>query len=280
MMKSNYQLVLSLEVSHSYYENNACSCLEFIPQKATVELQKKYGFRMRYKTNGFELYANTAGPIVKLLQYIIYVANDASFEYTITSKDSNFMMFTELPLDQQGSLSYDTGFGQNVYDNEVLTLQEQILNVNTSALGSLKISLIDILKCRNIAGAAQMQINYTARATQWQYYVINKSSVQLNNPAVAGTPDIIFDGPAAVTIATGQAALLFTSGSNLIPLTDYPKYKFDLVNNSSVALGTKSSQRKAGKVIFKGLPNPQPSRIGSVVVNGKGQLSSPIYLYI
>lgn len=280
MMKSNYKLILGLEVNHSYYENNVCNCLKFIPSKATAELQKKYSFIIRYQTNGFELYANTIKPAGEFLQYIIKVSEDAFFEYTITSNDSNFSLFTELPVNQQGSLNYDTGFKQNLYDKEVLSLQAQILQANTLALGSLKISLNDVLKYQNDDGVLNMQINYTARATQWQYYVINKSSVKLNNPSVTGNPDVAFEAPVEVTIATGQAALLFTSGNNLIPLSEYPKYKFDLVNNSTAIPDNKISQKKTGKLIFKNLPNPQPNRIGSVVVNGKGQISSPIYLYI
>jgi hypothetical protein len=144
----------------------------------------------------------------------------------------------------------------------------------------LKISLSDILKYQNKDGALQMQIEYTARATQWQYYIINRSLVKLDNPAVTGKSDIAFEGPANVTIATGQAALLFTSGKNLIPLSECPKYKFDLVNSSGATQDNGSRSKKAGKIIFKGLPHPQPGRFGSLIVNGKGQVSSPIYLYI
>jgi len=240
--------------------------------KATAELSKRFGLKRRDTINGFELYADTSGTIPAFLNYISNTTRATYFDFDMETTDDAFRTFTESPLGWLGQFVYDSQSESNTNNEGVTQLNADISpDFNAKCIGSLKINFGDLIK----QPYAQFVISYTARATQWQYFIINRSAVKLDNPAISGKNEIRFDGPEAVTMDNGQKAILFTSGSNLLPLSKVSGLRFDLVNNSVQA----DSQKSSSKIIFKGLPNPDPTRIGTV--NGQAsQLASPMYVYI
>jgi len=194
------------------------------------------------------------------------------FDFEIETSTPAFTLFTDLPMGQLSQLAYDSHNKANTRLGPAIQL-----NVNmtpcTSApyLGTITIYFDDIIK-----GYTQYAINYKARSTQWQYFVINKSAVQLENPAISGKTPVSFDGPSSVTVGNGQQAMLFTSGDNLLSLSEVPKYKFDLVNKPVRQTGASSSP----KVIFKGLPSPDPRRSGVNTGAEDNMVVSPMYVYV
>jgi hypothetical protein len=131
----------------------------------------------------------------------------------------------------------------------------------------------------DLVASPAFEIRFSARATQWQYYIINRSAAQLDNPSITGKAGIPFEGPTEVTIASGQQALFFSTGENLLPLSLSPKYRFDLVNTAATDNGS-AARKSNAKVIFKGLPDADPKNIGIVRINGNTQVSTPIYVYV
>jgi len=274
MMQSNFKIVFKVETSHTYFEKNSCNCLHFEPGPVTKSLIKRFGLVIAKQVNGFEFYANPVNAVSLLLNYIKAATGATFFDFDIRWDDANFSHFTELPLNWVGQLVYDSHSAANINNAGVIQLAESFSDsAGTPYNGSLTIHFDDILK-----GDTQFSINYTARATQWQYFVVNKSAVPLSNPAVTGKTSIVFNSPENVTMENGDQALLFTSGDNLISLSQVPKYKFDLVNYTSGATND-AAQRASPKVIVKGLPNPGAQQI-SIAKGDKGQVSSPMYVYI
>jgi hypothetical protein len=281
MIRSNFQMMFKVEVFHSYFEQGICNCLRFKPGATTTGLLKRFDFKIRNKINGFDFYSNSRYTITAFLQYIQTSTNQTFFDFEIESNDPNFHLFTELPVDWVGQLFYDSQASVNMHQDGVVELGQSLSeNANITSLGNLTVHFDDILKFGPGNKCAQFAINYKARSTQWQYFVINKSSIQLNNPAIGGKADIGFNGPENVTIENGERAILFTSGDNLIPLSKVPTYKFDLVNRPALNGNDPPKRASAPKIIFRGLPNPDPKRIGIVNVNSINQVSSPIYVYV
>jgi hypothetical protein len=281
MIRSNFQIVFKVEVLHSYFEKDVCNCLRFKPGIVTGRLLKRFDFRIRNKINGFDFYTNSRDNIAAFLQYIQTSTNQTFFDFEIENNNSNFYFFTELAVDWVGQLIYDSQADSNVYQEGVVQLAQSLSeNVSATSLGNLTLHFDDIVKFRVNNGYAQFTITYKARATQWQYFVINKSAVQLSNPAIAGKTDIEFNAPENVIIENGLQAILFSSGDNLIPLTEVPNYKFDLVNRRPLNHNDSPKKASAPKIIFKGLPNPDPKRIRVVKINNTNQVSSPIYVYV
>jgi hypothetical protein len=281
MMQSNNKIAFSVEVLHTYFENGICDCLLFVPSASTMNLLKKFGFNIRNQINGFEFYINAAKPMSPLFNYIGQTTGQNYFDFQMVTTDTEFTLYTDISTDWLGQLMFDSQSGSNKYDGGIVLLGENLSSEqDVSSIGNLKIYFEDILKYQNENGFAAFEIQLTARSTQWQYYVINKSAVQLDNPSIIGKTGISFEGPENVTIQSGQKALLFSSGDNLLPLSEVPKYKFDLVNTPKTN-GAESTKKKSGsKVLFKGLPNPDSKNIGIVNVNGKTQASSSMYVFV
>lgn len=277
MSQTNYQPVFKVEVSHTYFDKNICRCLCFKPGPVTSSLLSRFGIRKRDNMNGFDLFINSRTPLPEFLGYISNTTGSSFFDFEIETIAPAFNLFTELiPTNWVGKLVYDSGSELNTNENGQILLGASLSPGGTSFLGSLTIHFDDIIKTAN-QGFAQYAISYTARATQWQYLVINKSAVQLDNPAISGKAGINFIGPQNVTMDNAEQALLFTSGDNLLPLSEVPKYKFDLVNNTARQTGQKPS---SAKVIFKGLPSPHPSRIAFDKAGNTGRIVSPMYVYV
>lgn len=276
MIKGTFTQIFGLDVYHTYFTGDICTCLEFIPDASTSALMRKYDFKMRPGVNGFDFFFNGTGSPAELLNYIAAATGQNYFEFTITSRNDAFLLFTDLSLDWLGQLTFDSSSPENQNTNGTIVLAEQLIPCAlASDPGMVKIYFADILA----NNTPTFEIRLNARATQWQYYIVNNSTVVLDNPSIAGKPSKPFTGPEPVTIPTGQRAILFSS-DDLLPLSEAPKYKFDLVNTSSAGNPQPVKKTSGGKIIFKGLPNPDPGNVAAVVINGKQQTASPIYVYV
>lgn len=280
-MIQSYKMIFSLGVFHTYFENGICTCLHFSPASSSSALLKRFGFKMRQQVNGFDLFCNTTGNIPSLFSYMTSAGGQDYFEFTMTSSNRAFPLFTDLPSGGPGQLIFDSGSASNQFVNGAVLLAGSTLSMPVvTETGSLKIYFSDIMKFQDAAGSTAFEIRFKALATQWQYYIVNKSAAQLDNPSISGKPGVSFEGPENVTIPSGQQAMLFSSGTNLLPLSEVPKYKFDLVNNPATGNPSPAKKIPGGKIIFKGLPNPDPGNTGFIMLNGKKQSSSPIYVYV
>jgi hypothetical protein len=277
MIQSNYIKTLGIAAYHTFFDSGKCNCLHFIPNHKTDKTLKKFGFKMNSVSNGFDLYSNTKSSLSELLDYISKTTQQNYFEFDIKCSNPNFILFTTLPINWIGAVTYSSQDPKNQSSNGKIVLNQTLENKPVSThFGHLKIYFEDILKEQTSHDSVLFEINFTARATQWQYYFINKNAVQLNNPSITEKENIQFDGPQNVTIQTGESALLFTSNKTYITLSEKPKYKFDLVSSSASA----NQNNTKPKIIIKGLPCPDVSRVGIIENSGKNEVASPMYIYL
>ncbi|WP_163411040.1 hypothetical protein [Flavobacterium ajazii] len=277
MIQSNYIKLFTTLVYNTYFDNGKCNCLHFVPNHKTEKILRKFGFKINKISNGFDLFSNTTSSLSSLFDYISKTTTQNYFEFDIKCSDPNFILYSALPINWLGEITFSSQDNQNQDNNGVIALNPTL---ETKAMapyfGCFKIYFDDILKNQNTT-PLQFEISFKARTTQWQYYFINKNSIPLNNPAITEKGAIQFEGPQQVTLQTGEKALLFTSNNTNIQLSEKPKYKFDLINKSPPNQSGQTSSNN--KVIIKGLPIPDVSRM--IVENGKeNQVASPMYIYI
>jgi len=273
--------VFSLEVFHSFFEEGKCNCLVFNPSPATLKMLNKSGFLQKNKLNGFEMYFQSDTTLSQTLGYLNSVSGSRNFfEFEIVNKNPDFYFFTELPVNWLGQLVYNSQTGAVVQEEGGVQLDPEFLKQESRPrFGTLRIYFETILNSGIETNVTAFRIVYQARATRWNYYIVNQSSLQLSNPGIFGKSGINFEGPKTTTIQTGQSALLFSSGEELLPLSERPKFKFDLVNRAEPGNG-KNAKSTPAATVFKGLPNPDPGCIGIEQINGKKLVTSPIYVYI
>ncbi|GGB79254.1 hypothetical protein GCM10007424_19270 [Flavobacterium suaedae] len=270
MRKSNYIPVFSLSVSHSYFADGICRGINFQPCGTTLLLTDRYNFKYRSLPDGFAWYAGTADTLEQFLNSIAKTIGQTYFEFEITVTP-NFYNYTTLP---------ENTINEQVYNSNNAT--DNILNsVSTgesgNCFGKLIINFDDILKVNTTENPASYIIQFEAKKTQWQYYIINRSKVECNNLAITGKENITFQGPDTITTAGGEQAILFTSGDVLIPLKEKPEYSLSLISQPEQ---TNSKIKSSNKIIYKGLPTPTPDNIGFAKGNKLDSIASPMYVYI
>lgn len=274
-MIEKYQQFFQLDVFHTYFQKEICRCLAFNADVETERLMKRFRFIIRRKINGIGLYGNAAQEPAQLFNYIKQATGLTAFCFEIRTNNPDFNFFTEVPSNWVGQFLYDSN--HNSAEADTVNLTPQLAgNAGTLCFGKVTLRFADILKFSTSTGFANFVIQYKARATQWQYYIVNTHKTSFQNLRIIGKEPIDFEGPENVTIATGQEALLFSSGSNLIPLSEEPIHKFDLVNWPSSA----ENAATAPQLIIKGLPTPIPEWIGRITGKANEQLSSPMYVYL
>jgi len=281
MIKDGYSMIFSVEVLHSFFEKKVCDCLLFEPAEITEKVMKRFGFIIRKKTNGFALYCNTSQLLSVFFEYIKKATFENSFDFTINTNDESFWLFTELPQGPEGQIAYSSEKNCGVDKEGIVTLQPSFSQTKKGVVGNMRICFDDILFYKKENDQANFRIEFQSRSTQWQYYVINKSSVHVENPAINGKLNISFDGPVNVNIPTGEKAMLFTSAEELLPLSQKPTFQLDLINNKTVeGENERAGPKSARKILFKGLPWPDPGGIGLIELNGRQIFSSPMYIYL
>lgn len=271
-MNSLYNIIFSIEVFHEYFENGICKYIEIQPNKATEKTINRYGFKINRNENAFEFYSNVPKNISDYLNYIQANSEQDCFEFDLTSSDSNFTLYTELPTNWTNIFFYTSS--DTVYENQKIVLTAaSIPNSSSVNIGSVKIYFKDIIALLNTNNKRNYTIKYESRATQWRYYIINKSEMPLNNLEIVSKIPVAFEQSITVTLQNGHKALLFSSGGNYMKMSEIPKQKFDLVDKSTIG-------NQKGKTIFKGLPNPRPKNIGLDEGNKEKIVTSSMYVYI
>lgn len=278
MIKAN--LLFMIAAFHPYYSDEICRCIRFKPGPVTADLQSKYGFLLRNTGNGFDLYANNSGNPSSLLNYIINTTGYSFFDFVFETTDPAFYLFTALPADWKGELTYDSRYTKPVPGTNKIKLTEQLTeNKSIQAAGNIQIHFNDLIPFLNTNTVVEYNIRFTARVTQWQYFIVNKNAVPLSNPFIKGNVDFEFEGPETISIPSGQEALFFNSGKHLLPLCEKPGYKFSLLDHTGKdQIITPKSTRN--KTVLRSLPSPDPSRFEFVEIDGSKQFSSPMYIYI
>lgn len=267
MNPSNYILILSVSISHSYFHEKIDSSLKFQPSALSKALMSRFRIVFRQSKNGLELYGPAGESIEVILEAISHATEITSFDFDFNSSDPNFYVYTELPIDWAGQLVYSSDNELNRTENEHIILYPSFIErQNETRLGQLRIEFIDLLRLSNTGNPASFHISFNSRSTQWQYYIINKGPISSDTIYINNDADIQFDGPVTVTLQNGEEASLFTS-KILIPLSDVPKHIFNLINNG-------------GEIILRGLPQPNKQQISISENTGNTIVSSPMYVYI
>lgn len=270
-MRTAFHILFSIQVLHEYFENEICNCLVFTPTQQTLLLINKYQFKINQSNNGFSLYSSNCNT-TDYLNYITSKTDTNYFEFDVTTTNSNFNSFTDVPTDIIGQFLFSSQ--QVIIKANTFVLENNYsTTTSTNKVGTIKIYFEDIIKLLDSQMTINYEIHFDARATQWCYYIINENHLSLTNPEIASKHNISFEQAKTVTIENGKQALLFSSGKNLIKMSNNAKYKFDLVDKS-----VKTNQ--TGKVIFKGLPNPNPKYIGIEMEGEDKTITSPMYVYI
>jgi len=272
-MRTQYKKVLQLDVFHSYFKDGKVRHLEFKPSAETQQVFTKYGILLRNEVSAFKLYSSKEGGVEDLLGYILNNTETESFDFTISTSDTNFYNYTELPLNWVGQMDYSNDADENTQNENALILKSSASEkMATAFFGTVKIDLKK-LKSQLSNGEVNYEIHFEARKTQWNYLII--ASKEMEGLSITSKTDLSFEGPTEVVLQNGSKALKFTSGNVLIPLKEDAQLRLDLVQKLELPGGGETTE-----IILSGLPNAGPERIGILEIEGSQVASSEMYIYI
>lgn len=275
MTVNTYIPLFKVNISNAYYKGTTVEPLRYTPSSDTTMLLSKFSMRYQNISGGLIFYIATQEPLIQFLKYVERVTDMPSFSFTGTAVNPDFYQFTDLPINQTGTVYFDTENEENQPTHDGLSLKGVFKPMPTATnVFDLKVQFKTLLAYLEKNTVPNFQIDFKTRKTQWNYYIINNSGIDYNNLSIAGTSDFQFDAPKMVTIPNGQEATLLSSGTTKIPLSAVPAYQLNLIN-TSIKNGT---LRRT--IVFKGLPNPNPATIEIYTENGEYQVASLMYVYI
>jgi hypothetical protein len=271
-MHSQYNSILKVEVFHSYYESQICNDLIFTPQQDTHKILNRFGFVFNKFGNGFRL-LNSKTKFAELATYITNNTGCKSLEFYANAQEENFGLFTDLPVDKLGITSYNSSntLGENFKGAQIL---KPIFNEQnqTSQLIKLEIELDDLGD-----NEAHYCIQFEARKTRWNYYIINQDKKLFQDLAIKckGQNQVSFINQGNRILKNGVTATLFTSEDENLSISNYTKYKLDLVNVKKT-----SNSNTKNITVFEGLPVPRPENIQINHESNTELISSMMYVYV
>lgn len=273
MKSDSFRKIFSVSVFHTYYTGNICRGLTYKLSDETMIILNTYGFKLMLTTTGFDVYTDAKDTLENRLNYITKVTDVTAFEFDTTTNDEQFYHFTNLPLNQIGIINYNSS---NVIVNEAtqaLLLQPEFEETTEAdKLFKLFVNFEDLI---NAEETLNYEILFEARTTKWQYYIVNNTGQSFGELSINGTSKIEFEGPEETILQNGETAQLFSLENELLPLKEQPEYNFNLMSTSQ-----KNGVDRT-KIIFKGLPNPNPS-ILAINTNASMELevASQMYVYV
>ena len=279
-MTSHYRSIFRMEVFHSFFENEICKGLTYAPGPNTRQLHERYGLKLNILNNGFQCYLNSPGSPIALLNYINKTTGRSYFEFEIAASDPNFRNFTEFPTNWTGTINYSSLDAIKIADDEKISLHPQFIQNNAAViLGTIRIYFEDLINFLSINKEPIFQIRFQARKTQWRYFIVKRGEPEPGNLMIDSKSKIGFIDAGKVTLDNGQEAFLFSSADQLLPLSEEPRYNFDLIREPK-STGTSDFASTTNKIIFKGLPIPNPAQL-TIIQQGRSQImASPMFIYV
>ncbi|MCG8574695.1 MAG: hypothetical protein MI810_07410 [Flavobacteriales bacterium] len=270
----SYTKISEVKISHSYFDLEMTYPIQLKLSAATEQWVSKYGFTVTYfRDNIIRLYTQNSGDLKDRFQYVEKITGENAFVFELVTEENSFYQYTDVPVNELGRLVFNSNEGTKVDEGQIDLGKGRFEQGEYTKLAIIRLYFKDILSTEIF------DLSFTARKTQWNYYIINQSSLDLSEPEITGSEEVLFEGPEEVILPNKQTALLFSSGLTLIPLSYRPKYKFKLVNNQS-GTGRLTASRKIQKTIFQALPNPDPMNLEIKNASNNGDLASPMYVYV
>ena len=276
--------LLFIQYHHQYYDDGLWQYLSLKPDDDSAAFFQRYRLLLRENWQGIGLYYFGSGPFDGFMAALTDLLEGRSLRFYLHNTDPYYANISDLPLDWAGQLNYDSqDVTQSDDDPNVQILNRQL--APRTLCDSGVIGQITIAPANLQAGqAATFVIKMAARFTHWYYYLCNRSQRHFNQLSVHNGSGIVFQPPEAVTLPTGEAAMLFSSGEQAFALKQRVSEPFNLVNLMDEADASSAVDGLNSQVLIEGLPIPPTDQLRIKQHNGSEDQTpyvySPMYVYI
>jgi len=250
-----YQPFFHIALKHAYYNDEGCTDFLIAPDVKGEKVLRENRLLLNSFATGLSVLASSESG-----KSLTEIANDITFSFQLTLRNSKFHHFTELATIDSSLLYTNTSKG---YD----------LQVSKEASGNqLESGVFGLIKLKNIAfkkEAPTFSLLFESKKIYWKYVVVtDEDSPDTFRIEQAGTRDedskIEFKTPVAL------GGNLDGSILNLLN-QDYPQAKKIVIQSTTPITFFKGGRRniqlkKDNLVLVEHLPNPRPEEGGIKVI--------------
>lgn len=279
--------LLQITLFHSYFSSGLFESCWLTPDPFTAAFLSRYQLFMRDESGIFGLYSDNSNPdVAGLVRYLNGKLAGAPLRFLLGNDESQFYRMTNLPFDYVGQIGLSSAAGAPgpapdrappgpVRRELVAAMGPRVVN-QPGVIGVFSVYLDDWLAI----GATDVcyETHFQARTLHWQYYLINRSQIKLNNPVIRNQQKAYFEGPVPLVLSTGEKALSFSSGEMEFPLRQVPDGLFSLIDNLQSSLHANAPPIE--RCLINGLPTPDGENIKARRVGDGFYTFGEMYVYL
>ena len=281
--------IFNLTLHHSFFAHNRWLNTSLIPDNDTAQLLKRYQLQMIRQDNTWGLCGYAITGRDAFLNNLLNQLQDQPLFFWLSQPLENFVVFTDLPLNWQGLMAFDTD-AADVSETEQsnanpgavqLSWQQQAFTPSPQGtVACFRFYLDDLL------ANDQYQIQLNSRKTRWEFNLIQRSQTRLHDPEIIsasasnyGTSNSdpgIFSKPEKYMTKDGETAWFSDSGTNLLPLLQEPDVILKLVDHQVTDV---HQGKTVTRNIINALPTPRMDQLQKPA-DGSTEASSKMYVYV
>lgn len=229
-MENESNLSIQLRIFHDYFEDGIIRDISIQPTEETRKLLSINGIVFKKEENGFDLINTSKQETRDFYTQALTAEHVEYLEFEIISNNTNFQIYTELPIDKLGYFVFSNLSYEKTENDEILMLNKSFVEDTASQkMGLIKFDISELINMLD-ENILKFEIHLEARKTQWNYYIISPDNME--GLKIQNNADIKFDDPVNETLSNGSSAMKYSSGDKLIVLEENPSFEILLVDSS------------------------------------------------
>ncbi|WP_248798692.1 hypothetical protein [Pseudomonas sp. MWU13-2105] len=247
--------MFQIEFRHDYFADGKLAEFQLVADGPTAQLLDRYQLVARLQNGLFGLLGDRVN--ADFIAYLRDQAPAGQLTFLLCCDPRRFFFITDLPLDWLGALWLSSSEGEKNPSGqiEISPTPGERWAGRGDVVAVIRLDLDDLL-ARGVD--AYYLVDFKARELAWQYYLVNRSEVILQNPVIVAENGQRFEGPESFQLPSGEQALSFSCADQRFPLRQVPKIVFDLVDR----LALSSEEQLVEHCYIKGLPTPGQAQWG------------------
>ena len=247
--------LFQLRLQHGFFKDKQWNNAQLFADDETLSLIKHYQWQLVQQRNVWSLYSHAITGRETFLHNLSHFVDTQPLRFWLCQPLTNFVTFTELPLNWQGLLFFSSSNIVQARDGVPMLQWTTVPHrkAPNNAIGLIQFSINDLLT----HSSYQVQLN--TRKTYWEYRLVQRDQVRLQQPEIIhANGEQVFTKPEKFITESGEIAWRSTSGQQQLPMQQVPNTIFTLVDNQLVDV---HADRSVKRTVLNALPTPRTDQI-------------------